>query len=150
MSEQSEDFSCEIHKPLAYLDFIRDYLGTLQQQQKDSDVRGIRLSPNDVTALSWMLSEAGTIIHQINTALYIDTKTAVPDSEDFSGEIQKPLAYIDFIRDYLGTLQSQQKDMDVMGIRLSPNNVHAFEWMLSEAGTTIHQINTALYGEKGD
>jgi hypothetical protein len=71
-------------------------------------------------------------------------------SEDFSCEILKPLAYIDFIRDYLGTLQSQQKDTNVMGIRLSPNDVHAFEWMLAEAGNIIHEIKTALYGEKGD
>jgi hypothetical protein len=64
------DFSCEIHKPLVYVDFIRDYLHTLQKHQKDNEHMGVRLSPNDVETFCWMLSEAGTVVHQINDAFY--------------------------------------------------------------------------------
>jgi len=64
------DFSCEIHKPLAYIDFIRDYLCVLQEHQKDNEHMGVRLSPNDVETFCWMLSETGTVVHQIKNALY--------------------------------------------------------------------------------
>jgi len=70
--------------------------------------------------------------------------------QDFSCEIRKPIVYVDFIRDYLGTLQREQKDSEVKGIRLSPNEVATLEWMLSEVGITINQINDAFYGEKGE
>lgn len=82
-------------------------------------------------------------IESSNPPQQATTSCGIPD---FSIEIQKPIAYLDFVRDYLFTLSKLADDPKNMGICLSPNDVETISWMLSEAGTTLYQMNEAFYG----
>ncbi|MGE0918047.1 hypothetical protein [Trichlorobacter lovleyi] len=63
------DFSCEIEKPLLYVDFIAD---TLFDKSKGKEITGVTLTTDEINTFCWMLRDAGTVIHQMNEAFYSD------------------------------------------------------------------------------
>lgn len=69
-----------------------------------------------------------------------------PMPPDFSGEIEKPLLYVDFIAD---TLFDKSKGKEITGVTLTIDEINTFCWMLKDAGTVIHQMNQAFYGDDG-
>lgn len=61
------DFSCEIDKPLQYLNFLHDRFSMPCNRDETGD---LRLSGNEADTFSWMLVEAAGTIREINEALY--------------------------------------------------------------------------------
>lgn len=61
------DLSCEIGKPMTYIEFISDYFGTLSNYNKDGSITIDKLTANTI---DWMLGDASTVIYHINEALY--------------------------------------------------------------------------------
>lgn len=65
------DFSCEIDKPLSYLEYINDHLSTTTHRDQYGQ---IVLTDLQADAFSWMLSDAVSTIIDIKNALYPKTK----------------------------------------------------------------------------
>jgi hypothetical protein len=65
------DYSCEIIKPITYVDYVADAIADKMQAAKDADETGkITLTINEAEAFCWMLCDAGTVIHHINRDFY--------------------------------------------------------------------------------
>lgn len=63
------DYSCEIEKPLRYVDYIADVIG---ERSKGKGVASITLTIDEVETFMWMLRDAGTVIHKMNEDFYGD------------------------------------------------------------------------------
>ncbi len=61
------DFSCEIQKPLRYVDYIAGVIGS---KARDKGAGVITLSIEEVETFCWMLREAGTVIYQMDEAFF--------------------------------------------------------------------------------
>lgn len=62
--------------------------------------------------------------------------------EDFSCEIDMPMQFLEFIRDFLNNKQN-----DDGTVTLGKTTAETFGWMLTTAGTVIYKMNEALYGD---
>jgi hypothetical protein len=62
-----KDFSCEICKPISYVDFIVSILGDKNRCDASGE---FVLTALEVDTFLWMLSDVGIVVDQINQALY--------------------------------------------------------------------------------
>jgi len=63
------DYSCEIEKPLRYVDHIANVIGNLPLNK---NVGVVTISVEEVETFCWMLRDAGTVIHNMRRDFYGD------------------------------------------------------------------------------
>lgn len=64
------DFSCEIDKPLSYIEYIFNHFSSL----KNLNGRGeLVLDAATVSSFAWMLADAKSVVLDIQRALYPET-----------------------------------------------------------------------------
>lgn len=141
-----EDFSYSIHKPIAYIDFIRDRL------LNTDDDGGVHLKENEVQALGWMLSDAGITIDQINDALYgNDTKyePATATIEKHCDGSNKPIQYaahqIKHVSQELHSLESALVSVsDQIDSINGDITTHGLAQLVSLIADKLHELQSCL------
>lgn len=65
------DFSCEIDRPIKYLEYIHDQFSYVKHRNEHGQ---LIFDEQQADTFSWMLSDAMTTIYEIQKALYPETK----------------------------------------------------------------------------
>jgi hypothetical protein len=90
------------------------------------------------------MPQTGKVNTNAHTPLFLThpNHSSYSKIKDFSCEIDIPIQYLEYIRDFI----TDKKNQDDCGhLDLSPNQIQTFAWMLLEAGNIVGEINTALY-----